>query len=101
MFFKRFSVFSGGAISQAKGAFSSWWSNLLVSPETGQKGAENVDVVCSAEEVEQGDETDATDIPKSTINEQVCNGSMKGNENCKIKDVAIEENHIPGEIHTV
>lgn len=23
----------GGAISQAKGAFSSWWSNLLVSPE--------------------------------------------------------------------
>lgn len=30
----------GGAISQAKGALSSWWSNLLVSPDPVQKGVD-------------------------------------------------------------
>lgn len=29
----------GGALSQAKGAFSNWWSNLLISPDV-QKGLE-------------------------------------------------------------
>lgn len=32
--------FLGGAFSQAKGAFSSWFNNLLVSPEPVQKGVE-------------------------------------------------------------
>ncbi|KAJ8984789.1 hypothetical protein NQ317_003703 [Molorchus minor] len=30
----------GGALSQAKGAFSSWWSNFMVNPEPGHKGGE-------------------------------------------------------------
>lgn len=82
-------------MSQAKGAFSSWWSNLLVSPETGQKGDEN-DIVCGAEAVQQND----SDIPKS-INENLSNGNIKTNDNCNVNKSPNNENHLPGEIHTV
>ncbi|BET03358.1 Transport protein Avl9 [Nesidiocoris tenuis] len=45
----------GGALSQAKGAFSSWWSNLTTSPTLAQAADSNAD------EAEVADAPDASD----------------------------------------
>lgn len=93
----------GGAISQAKGAFSSWWNNLLVSPESIQKDGELL-------------EEESSDLDNSKL--EILNGDQKisnvvdNNENNSydmIKTVdttetkILNENnfHKPGEVHTV
>lgn len=40
----------GGAFSQAKGAFSNWWSNLIVSPEPGLVKETEVEEIASEPE---------------------------------------------------
>lgn len=79
----------GGAISQAKGAFSSWWSNLLVSPEPVQKGVEAITENGTTELVENGHDG---------CTEQKLDDGTKAPEVNQIESV---ENHKTGEIHTV
>lgn len=43
--------FPGGAISHAKGALSSWWSNLLVSPDTRPAICEAEDVLSTVDKI--------------------------------------------------
>ncbi|KAJ8935962.1 hypothetical protein NQ314_012554 [Rhamnusium bicolor] len=96
----------GGALSQAKGAFSSWWSNFLVSPEPGQKGPESTsDDVTYAEEAENNLTDDLANIPKSINNdkdkENLANGSVvKSKENCDISGIESLSRQ-PGEVYTV
>lgn len=68
-------VVIGGAISQAKGAFSNWWSNLLVSPEPVQKAVEA--------------------ITENGASDTECNAATE-----KIESEPTET-HKAGEIHTV
>lgn len=76
----------GGAISQAKGAFSSWWSNLMVSPEPVQKAVEAI-----AENgnglMENGDSGSSEER------------SEHNNEASEVNESS--EKHKTGEIHTV
>lgn len=69
---------TGGAISQAKGAFSNWWSNLLVSPDPVQKG---VDVINEGEEIDNNhldNSNNAADVANDRLDE--CeNGLDAGN----------------------
>lgn len=67
----------GGAISQAKGAFSSWWSNLLVSPEPIQKAVEALS--------ENGVEVE-DDVSQSTQNVDVVDASV-GSDGRKVREV--------------
>ncbi|XP_025834433.1 uncharacterized protein LOC112905708 [Agrilus planipennis] len=73
----------GGALSQAKGAFSNWWSNLLVSPEI-QKGTEATNESINndlnpTESVKEGEnlknKTCTQDIP-NTVSSRLGNGNL-------------------------
>lgn len=69
---------AGGAISHAKGAFSSWFSNLLVSPDPGSTKNEE-DNACYAT-----DEQDLhCDSKQSGVETSQCN-AIYSNENQEI-----------------
>lgn len=82
---------TGGALSQAKGAFSSWFSNLLVSPEPVQKG---VDVINDTEEVvnNQSDNSNSTDDASNHKLDECENGVDASN---------VEVSQQPGQVHLV
>ena len=88
----------GGAISQAKGVFSNWWSNLLVSPEPVQKALE----AFPDNTMQIEDSTIDQNIPKS-INKNLSNGNIdkssfsEGGSECSLPNNI----HQPGEVHTV
>ncbi|RZB66624.1 late secretory pathway protein AVL9 -like, partial [Asbolus verrucosus] len=78
----------GGAISQAKGVFTNWWSNLLVSPEPVQKALEALpDNSMQIEEPAQHEQN----IPKS-INTNLSNGNIEksdfngGSSDCSLSN---------------
>lgn len=92
----------GGALSQAKGALSSWWNNFMVNPEQGQKVSEAQDT-----ETHTNNLTDSlTNIP-SSINSDKENNEIEPVSNGDL--VTMEQNnslnggdkHNPGEVHTV
>lgn len=97
-------VFSlGGAFSQAKGAFSNWWSNFMVSPEQGQKMPETATEVqaTTAETTEP-----LQDIPKIVNSNGI--GNHETEDTChgdKLEvlheEICPENSHQPGEVHTV
>lgn len=95
----------GGALSQAKGAFSNWWSNLLVSPEI-QKGVEALDEdICNEaipDFVVNGDLVDDFSQTVSTNNSEQIEKDLiiSNNENNSAND-SINAEHFPGAIHTV
>ncbi|XP_076266193.1 late secretory pathway protein AVL9 homolog isoform X1 [Rhynchophorus ferrugineus] len=101
----------GGAISQAKGAFSSWWSNLLVSPETGiTKAAEDVSVdvpsqIANVKEDGQGSEVlnDKCDVSKEVIGSVENNAKFPSSEKVKSESDSecLTKMHQPGQVHTV
>lgn len=82
----------GGAFSQAKGVFSNWWSNLLVSPEPVQKALEAFP--------DNDDSVNEENIPKSG---NLSNGNIEkssfseGESECSLPNNI----HQPGEVHTV
>lgn len=79
-------VFVGGAISQAKGAVSSWFTNFLVSPADLQK-----DIAEEGEGTEVGPQMQEEDSVEDNVIE---NGGVVSFE--------VEEmTHQPGETHTV
>ncbi|CAG9861818.1 unnamed protein product [Phyllotreta striolata] len=87
----------GGAISQAKGALSSWWSNFLVNPpEHGEKTAETRQDC-------QNDSTDGiTNVPAIVNNSDKENNEIddvQSNDVSKLYDN--DDKHNPGEVHTV
>ncbi|KAG5888480.1 hypothetical protein JTB14_022108 [Gonioctena quinquepunctata] len=97
----------GGALSQAKGAFSNWWSNFMVNPEQGQKVPDS-----QAEEALADNSTDNLDnIPKSISEdnenikiENVNNGIVVNEELSKVKGEVYDtpnNDHTPGKVHTV
>ncbi|XP_028143880.1 late secretory pathway protein AVL9 homolog [Diabrotica virgifera virgifera] len=111
----------GGALSHAKGALSSWWSNFMVNPDQGQKALENQSQEESADTNNLTDsltnipssinsdkennkiETNQTEVNKSENEsdiKNVSNGSVICNEKSRINH-EMEDNHIPGEVHTV
>lgn len=51
----------GGAVSHAKGAFSSWFSNLLVSPDPAPKGVDAMQEEIDNNTVDDNCQLDATD----------------------------------------
>lgn len=88
----------GGAFSQAKGVFSNWWSNLLVSPEPVQKALEAFPD--NGMQIEES--PNEQNIPKS-INKNLSNGNIdkssfkEGGPECSLPNNI----HQPGEVHTV
>lgn len=111
----------GGAISQAKGALSSWWSNLLVSPEPGLEKPSDPNEILTAEEA-QSDFTEKEHLSyvnteysnNATEKEQICipisikNNTIDSDKFINIEKVANSGNgieslseHHPGEVHTV
>lgn len=82
----------GGAFSQAKGAFSSWWSNFMVNPEQGQKIPETATEAHAPTLLPEAE----NDIPNNhecsavVHNEAACNG-----------DKTPEILRQAGEVHTV
>nr|XP_008192776.1 PREDICTED: late secretory pathway protein AVL9 homolog isoform X1 [Tribolium castaneum] len=85
----------GGALSQAKGVFSNWWSNLLVSPEPVQKALEAFPD--NSMQVENSMENEE-DIPKN-----ISNGNIEKNSFAEDgSECSLPNNiHQPGEVHTV
>ncbi|CAG9760844.1 unnamed protein product [Ceutorhynchus assimilis] len=109
----------GGAISQAKGAFSSWWNNLLVSPdplmmkepeavgisyaEELQQCTDEPNINCSlAEEVIES-LAPVTNIETSENNHMNIDGTESSISNGKSDndDESQKKRYRPGEIHTV
>lgn len=86
----------GGAISQAKGVFSNWWTNLLVSPEPIQKALEALPD-CDIEET-TAEATIEENIPNEIISKNLSNGNL---ETIDIEDALPDIIHQPGEVHTV
>lgn len=80
-------LWTGGALSQAKGAFSNWWSNLLVSPDPIQKG---IDVINETDEGVSDSSVNAMDNSRQGECDE--NGVEAGNSN---------EERQSGEVHTV
>ncbi|KAF5307941.1 hypothetical protein FQR65_LT06508 [Abscondita terminalis] len=72
----------GGALSQAKGAFSNWWSNLLVSPDV-QKGMEATNENINNDE-NSTNIIDDVDQSIDSLNMHLANGSIihEENKNC-------------------
>lgn len=96
--------FSGGAISQAKGAFSNWWNNLIISPEPGLGKEVTSEGVAFAEEPKLCNE-DLLDSCKvvATTNPEVLN-SIKENIKVSSPELVAKESlgtHQPGQVHTV
>lgn len=97
-------VFIGGAFSQAKGAFSNWWSNFMVSPEQGQKMPETAtEAQATAAETTEP----SPDIPKIVNYNGIdnheteiatCNGDKL---EVSSEEASPESPHQPGEVHTV
>lgn len=103
----------GGAISQAKGAFSSWWNNLLISPEPGMKQPE-AEEIPYAEDLTFTDaidnsstigvEINHTNIPNSIKDNGVTDSDKVSRDeqiSCGDKTVESHVKHQPGEVHTV
>ncbi|XP_066261043.1 late secretory pathway protein AVL9 homolog [Euwallacea similis] len=112
----------GGAISQAKGAFSSWWNNL-VSPEPGLPKEVTTDEVLFGEEPstnlydQSAIESSNTGNTENSDNHRLpntLNSKISSINNVPVKDSNVIrtgdsdnsyaeplENHKPGEIHTV
>nr|XP_023015382.1 late secretory pathway protein AVL9 homolog isoform X1 [Leptinotarsa decemlineata] len=92
----------GGALNQAKGAFSNWWSNFMVGPEQGQKIPDS-----QAEEICSNDSTDSlVNIPKSISkdkpNGKIENALVLNKEICKVNgELHMDNDHQPGTVHTV
>ncbi|XP_044263498.1 late secretory pathway protein AVL9 homolog [Tribolium madens] len=86
----------GGAFSQAKGVFSNWWSNLLVSPEPVQKALE----AFPDNDMQVENSTENENIPK---NVNLSNGNIeKNNFSDDGSECTLPNNiHQPGEVHTV
>lgn len=79
-------MFAGGAISQAKGAVSTWFTNFLVSPADPQK-----DITEEGEVTEDESQKQEADLVGGDVIE---NGGVVNLE-------AEEMTHQPGETHTV
>ncbi|KAH1017839.1 late secretory pathway protein AVL9 homolog [Dendroctonus ponderosae] len=108
----------GGALSQAKGAFSSWWSNLIVSPEPGLAKETGVEEI-AAEPEEQSIAAceNATAIPSVPLPNNISKADVPSNTSELVEphepqissikvgsliDVQSQTSrHQPGEIHTV
>lgn len=95
----------GGAISQAKGAFSNWWNNLVISPEPGLGKEVTSEGVAFAEEPKLCNE-DLLDSCKvaATTNPEVLN-SIKtsiqvSSPELKTKNESLGT-HQSGQVHTV
>ncbi|CAH0554963.1 unnamed protein product [Brassicogethes aeneus] len=90
----------GGAISQAKGAFSSWWSNLMVNPDQNGKPENETDPseIPSAKEAGELTTYVASD---STSPKEVAtvNGDLTTQHNDNQSEYS--KSHEEGEVHTV
>ncbi|XP_044755831.1 late secretory pathway protein AVL9 homolog [Coccinella septempunctata] len=89
----------GGAISQAKGAFSSWWNNLLVSPESIQKDSEETEDLDNSKFEIVNKEHKLSNIVDSNENNR--NGVIKTVDMTETKILNENDFHHPGEVHTV
>ncbi|XP_050304627.1 late secretory pathway protein AVL9 homolog [Anthonomus grandis grandis] len=105
----------GGAISQAKGAFSSWWNNLLVSPEPGLTKENNEEEIVQAEEPLPA--VDCTlrgnSLANGSLQQENVKNAIKSEENLSsIKEISnmngqdlclngTSVEHKIGEVHTV
>lgn len=90
----------GGALSQAKGAFSNWWSNLLVSPDV-QKGLEATNENISQEE-HSPNTIDDVEQSIDSLNMHLANGSIvhenyEENKNCNLHSMIPNVNESFGE----
>lgn len=105
-------MYIGGAISHAKGAFSSWWSNLLVSPDPISKGIEAVGESEPNSQTSEKDEDTCKNqkynIPNNTNNDNVASSKFSNNIDFANTDEASDskiksevKSHCSGEIHTV
>lgn len=87
----------GGAISQAKGAFSNWWSHLLVSPEPIQKGVEAVQENNSEDDSHANKTVNKCDLNDETILTDIENND----EEEKIKNIHTNDKYKIGSVNTV
>lgn len=87
----------GGAISQAKGAFSNWWSNLLVSPEPVQKGVEAVQEI----DTEDDSLANKTNSKCDLNNETTLTDIENNDEGEKFKNIHTNDKYKIGSVNTV
>ena len=66
--FKKLINILGGALSQAKGVFSNWWNNIVVSPEPGLTKQAETDEIYSTEEAHNSS-TESRQTEESIPNE--------------------------------
>ncbi|KAL1495065.1 hypothetical protein ABEB36_010542 [Hypothenemus hampei] len=99
----------GGAISQAKGAFSSWWNNFLISPEPGmvkengkEESGSSVLDINDAKLNDKKPQSSLVYIPNSI---KANDNDQNTPENFDEHDInnrdASQEEHQPGQVHTV
>ncbi|KAI4461492.1 late secretory pathway protein avl9-related [Holotrichia oblita] len=99
----------GGAFSQAKGVFSNWWSNLLVSPDPVHKGVDTLNENRIEENTDMkkanASENDDTISNNQDKNKNIPNGFIVTDVTEKETNTGASQNrcvgHNPGEVHLV